>query len=109
MPKLKSIVLLTPFLVLLAMLFASPAMAQNAQTWMPAPTAFDPAKHCYLDPQLANQVNLSGCEQKLKDEGQSYGYQFYFIVTVKGSEPNGSTTGQKFGAWKLDQYVGKVG
>src|ERR1043166_9572171 len=88
--------------VLTLLLLGSPATAQAAQTWMPK---FDPARHCYIDPSLDGSVNLSGCESALQQKGAAHGYQYYFIMTTQGSEPNGSTTGQKFGAWKLDQYV----
>jgi hypothetical protein len=106
MPKIRSIAILAPLVLVLSLFFTSAASAQQGQAWMPS---FDPAQHCYLDPQLNDSVDLSGCEQKLKDLGKSHGYQFYFIMTVQAGEKNGSKTGQKFAAWKLDQYVLTLG
>lgn len=96
-----------PVFVLVLTLVASPVMAQNAPTWMPAPDQFDKARHCYLAPELSGRVDLADCEQRLKDAGQVHGYQFYFIVTVRGNEPKPNTK-QKFAAWKLDRYAPDV-
>jgi ferredoxin len=104
--KQRPMAFLMPLLVVLSMLISTPAIAQSTQTWMPE--NFDPAVHSYLDPKLSDSVDLSNCDQELKDAGKVHGYEFYFIMTELDAEPNGSTNGQNFAAWKLDQYVLKV-
>ncbi|MBX9686754.1 MAG: hypothetical protein K2X27_08630, partial [Candidatus Obscuribacterales bacterium] len=100
--------LLLPLLVLCLSLFSQSAKA--AETWLP--NNFDAGTHVYLDPALANHrqfpVSLAGVEQKLKDAGKAQGFQFYLVMVQQGTEPNGSTRGQKFGAWKLDQFASSV-
>lgn len=91
---------------------ATASTAQAAETWVPTPASFDANQHVYLDPALKNHprfpVSLSGLEQKLIDAGKAHNLKYYFVMTEQGTEPNGSTTGQKFGAWKLDTFVASV-
>lgn len=106
--RLKQTMLAVPLVMLLFGMTASTASA--ADTWVP--TNFDANQHVYLDPGLKNHrqfpVSLSGLEQKLVDAGKAHNLKFYFVMTEQGTEPNGSTTGQKFGAWKLDQFVAAI-
>jgi uncharacterized membrane protein YgcG len=83
--------------------------ASAADTWLPG--NFSSNQHVYLDPALSSSrfpVALPGLEQKLKDAGTAQNLSFYFICTQQGDEANGSISGQKFGAWKLDQFAAQV-
>lgn len=97
-----------PLVMVFLGLFTSTASA--ADTWLPK--NFDSSTHVYLDPGLANHsrypVSLNGLEQKLKAASSNHNLQFYFVMVEMGTEPNTSRTGQKFGAWKLDQFVAAI-
>lgn len=106
--RFKQTMLAVPLVMLFFGMTAS--IASAAETWVP--TNFDPNQHAYLDPGLKNHsrfpVSIAGLEQKLIDAGKAHNLKFYFVMTEQGTEPNGSTTGQKFGAWKLDTFVAAI-
>ncbi|MGD9681099.1 MAG: hypothetical protein AB7W16_07945 [Candidatus Obscuribacterales bacterium] len=96
-------------LLLFTGIFASPALAQSAQTWLPV-KEFDTNQAVYLDPGLKNHrsypVSLNGLEDRLKAQGQTHGLKFYFVMTEQGSETN--PTSSKFAVWKLDEFAAMV-
>lgn len=96
--------------LLMVLAFVNPVAAQAAETWLPS--NFSEGQNVYLDPKLEHHrqfpVSLGNLEQRLEQAGERHGLKFYFVMTEMGSEPNGSTTGQKFGAWKLDRLVSMV-
>lgn len=96
-------------LLLFTGIFASPALAQSAQTWLPV-KEFDANQAVYLDPGLKNHrsypVSLNGLEDKLKAQGQTHGLKFYFVMTEQGNETN--PTSSKFAVWKLDELAAMV-
>ncbi|MBX3073410.1 hypothetical protein KF913_05775 [Candidatus Obscuribacterales bacterium] len=80
-------VLVMALLLIISVIGAQPAFAQNQQTWLPD---FSPDRHVYVDPLLSNNrqapVNLSSIESDLIREGQRHGLQVYVVATQQGSD-----------------------
>ncbi len=97
--------------LMLLMAFASSALAQQptAKTWLPE---FDPNRHVYVDPQLANHptfpVNLNGLEgADAIARAEANGLKVYVVATQQGSDlPSGMT---KMAVPKLDELITKWG
>ncbi|MBZ0189985.1 MAG: hypothetical protein K8F91_27320, partial [Candidatus Obscuribacterales bacterium] len=96
-------------IVFLAGVFATPALAQSSQTWLPD-REFNPDQAVYLDPGLKNHprypVSVNGLEAKLQAEGKTHGLKYYFVLSEQGPESN--PTSDKFAVWKLDQFAAMV-
>jgi hypothetical protein len=107
MQKLFPRLLLLPMMLFAMLCFAAPASA--ADGWLPG--HFDAHQRVYVDPALSGHpqypVNLDGVQAQLDQASRAEGFEYYLVVTQKGTGTIPSQYNGMYAPWQLDELINR--